>query len=203
MAPRKGETAAEKSVRNAQKCQLFARKAKYEAILACMRAHYGNVYRIHEFCVQAGMISGDPQSTAAQPDDPAQLAITDDSNSSVDGALFQTRGEKNSSAAGSATLFLSDAEVSRGEASVVSLDAMVNYTNAYQWRLLPVSTLEALLRACLPQIFTVVAVKAMCVRGARKKPGYARRLFGARNEPFAEWECAKEHDLTRFDRRGD
>jgi hypothetical protein len=64
---------------------------------------------------------------------------------------------------------LADAEVSRGEASVVSLDAMVNYTNSYQWGLLPVSTLEALLRACLPQIFTVVVVKAMCVRGARKK----------------------------------
>ena len=31
------------------------------------------------------------------------------------------------------------------------------------------STLELLLRACLPQIFTVVVVKAMCVRGARKK----------------------------------
>jgi hypothetical protein len=134
-----------------------------------MRTHDSNVYRIHEFCVQAGMIIGDPQSNVAEPDAPAQLAIMNDSNSSVDGALFQTCGGENSSAAGSATLFLADAEVSRGEASVVSLDAMVNYTNSYQWGLLPVSTLEALLRACLPQIFTVVVVKAMCARGAHKK----------------------------------
>jgi hypothetical protein len=37
MAPRKGETAAEKSVRNAQKCQLFASSGECDdAVLVCI-----------------------------------------------------------------------------------------------------------------------------------------------------------------------
>jgi len=169
MAPRKGETAAEKSVRNAQKCQIFARKATYEATHACMRAQDSNVYRIHEFCVQSGMIQGDQPSAVAKTEAPSQLAMMDRSNSSLGAEQPEARGGSGSGAAEPTTLFLSDAEKARGVAGEVSLDAMVNYGSCYHWGLLPVSTRELLLRACVPPIFAVVVVKAMCVRGARKK----------------------------------
>ena len=134
-----------------------------------MRAQDSNVYRIHEFCVQSGMIQGDQPSAVAKTEASSQLAIMDRSNSSLGVEQPEARGGSGSGAAEPATLFLSDAETARGVAGEVSLDAMVNYGSCYQWGLLPVSTLELLLRACLPQIFTVVVVKAMCVRGARKK----------------------------------
>ena len=166
MAPRKGETVAEKSLRSAQRSEFFATKAKQSAIMACMKVNDSNIWRIHELCLKSGLLDCAAGPSCFSPAKHSQLAIE---NGAVDspGGGASSRGVVVSSPAGERGRACPPGDVLASFCG--DPDMEIPYSSQYQWCLLSVATLELLLRACLPQIFTVVAVKALCLRGARKK----------------------------------
>ena len=164
MAPRRGETVAEKSMRSAQRSEFYATKAKHAAIIASMKAADSNIWRTHEFCLNSGLLSGGLASSSFSLAKQCQQLAIEDIERPSSGACAASAGTGTSSR-GRGEPQPDDLRQVCGE----SADAMVHYQSQYQWWLLNVFTLEMLLRACLPHIFTTVAIKALCLRGARKK----------------------------------